>query len=118
MDSVPEFGGQSAGPTPTEALVASLAACSGMDVISILQKKKQLVSAYRVTVRAERPDTDDFPQPFTSITVQHQVTGINIDPVAVARAIELSESKYCKVMATLRLGPQMESTYEITDVSP
>jgi len=118
MDSVADFGGQNLGPTPTEALIASLAACSGMDVISILQKKKQNVTGYRISIQAERADGEEFPQPFTSFTVRHIVEGVGVDPTAVARAIELSETKYCKVMATLRLGPEIKSVYEITEVAP
>lgn len=118
MDSVPEFGGSGRGPTPTEALIASLAACSGMDVISILQKKKQIVTGYRVTVTAERVDEDVHPRPFTEFTVRHILTGDNIDPGAVARAVELSDEKYCKVMATLRLGPEVKSVYEVHEGTP
>lgn len=113
MDSTPEFGGTGRGPSPVEALLAALAGCTGMDVISILQKKKQIVTGYRISVIGERPGEDVFPRPFTRITVTHHISGENVDPAAVARAIELSETKYCKVMATLQASPEIVSRFEI-----
>lgn len=113
MDAYPEVGGQNLGPTPVEALLSSLAACTGMDVISILQKKRQEVSSYRIEVSGVRMLEGAFPRPFTGIKVIHFLTGPNLDPVAVARAIELSDEKYCTVAATLRANPVMISEFVI-----
>jgi putative redox protein len=113
MDAIPEVGGQDQGPTPVEALCASVAACSAMDVISILQKKKQAVSAYRIEVEWTRGPEGVYPRPITSMIVRHIVTGANVDPAAVARAVELSDSKYCTVVASLRSAPVITSEYRI-----
>src|SRR5579864_7916542 len=99
LDAAEHAGGQNAGFQPMEMLLVGLAGCTGMDVISILRKKRQDVTGYAVHVRGERAETD--PKVFTHITVEHVVTGHDISPVAVARAIELSETKYCGAGATL-----------------
>lgn len=113
LDAYPEEDKPSLGPTPVEALLASIAACSAIDVISILKKKQQTVSAYRVEVDGVRGPEGVYPRPFTSITVRHIVSGENLDPAAVARSVELSDTKYCTVMSTLRLGPEIQSVWEI-----
>jgi putative redox protein len=90
------------GARPTELVLVGLAACTGMDVISILEKKRQVVTEYRVDVagvqREERPDV------FTRVDVVHDVTGPALDTLAVRRAIELSAWKYCPVSAMLCAG--------------
>src|SRR4051812_2693202 len=102
MDSHPDFGGENRGPSPVEALLSSIAACSAIDVLAILRKKQQKVTAYRIEVEGERPPEGQYPRPFTSIVIRHVVTGVDIDPHAVERAVELSDTKYCGVIATLR----------------
>lgn len=113
MDAIPEAGGHDQGPTPVEGLCASVAACSAMDVISILQKKKQIVNAYRVEVEWERGPTGVWPRPITAMTVRHVVKGENLDPAAVARAVELTDEKYCTVIASLRATPTIQSVWQI-----
>jgi putative redox protein len=118
LDSHHDFGGQMLGPTPVEALLASIAACSAMDVVSILKKKQQTISAYRLEVDGVRGPEGEFPRPFVSISVKHILSGENLDPVAVARAIQLSDEKYCTVMATLRLGPPISTNWLIEEPTP
>ncbi|MBL8087131.1 MAG: OsmC family protein [Chthonomonas sp.] len=114
MDAYPEAGGANRGPTPLEALLSSIAACSAMDVISILEKKKQVVTSYRVEVDGERSAPEGaYPRPYTSITVRHIVAGDNLDPAAVERAVQLSDEKYCTVVSTLRAAPEVKSVWEI-----
>ena len=113
MDAYPDAGGHGLGPTPLETMLSGLAACSAMDVISILQKKRQEVTSYTVEVSYERAPEGEWPRPITKFSVRHVVTGPNVDPEAVARSIQLSDEKYCTVMATLRLSPPIESTYEV-----
>jgi putative redox protein len=97
-------GGENDGFRPTELILVGLAGCTAMDVISILAKKKAEVTAFEVKTHGERGT--EYPRSFTSFTVEYVVTGKNIDPAAVERAVELSETKYCSVMATLRqAGP-------------
>jgi putative redox protein len=113
MDAHPGSGGEGQGPTPVEALLSSIAACSAMDVISILEKKRQKVTGYRIEIEGVRPPPGEYPRPFTSITLRHILTGEDLDPVAVARSIELSDGKYCSVIATLRQSPVVTSEWHI-----
>jgi putative redox protein len=115
MDGHPESGGQWLGPTPMEALLAAAAACSAMDVVSILEKKRQNVTAYRIEIEGERPPEGEWPRPFTRLTVRHIVSGVGLDPAAVERAVELSDTKYCSVLATLRAAPDVTSSWQIED---
>ena len=91
------------GPRPAELVVAAHAGCTAMDVLSILRKKRQVVTRYEVDVTAEQ--REPAPNIFTSSVVTHVVEGPAIDEAAVRRAIELSAVKYCSVGATLSAGP-------------
>jgi putative redox protein len=104
-----------AGVSPMELIVAGLASCTGMDVISILQKKRQKVSGLTIEVVGER--ADDHPMVYTSIEIVYIVQGEGIDPAAVARSIELSQTKYCSVSAMLhQAGINLRTAYEIEPV--
>jgi len=113
MDATADVGGTDSGPTPMELPLVALAGCTGMDVISILRKKRQQVIGYEVVVHGIR--AEEHPKVYTQITVEHVVTGRNVDPAAVARAIELSETKYCGVSKTLDKTAQIETTYRIIE---
>ncbi len=113
MDGYPGEGEVSAGLTPLETLLASVAGCSAMDVISVLEKKRQVVTGYRVEIDGERAPEGAWPRPYLSLTIKHIVSGEGLDPVAVARAVELSDTKYCSVVSTLRVSPTVESIWEI-----
>ena len=91
-----------AGPRPVEMLLVGQVGCTGMDVISILQKKRQVVTRYEVSVSAEQRDGQ--PAVFTRADVVHLVEGPALDEAAVRRAIELSATKYCSVAAMLSAG--------------
>lgn len=99
------------GVTPMEMLLASLAGCSGISIISILQKKQQNVTHYEVRVHGKRAET--HPQVFTEITVEHILTGHNIKPAAVERAVELAETRYCSVSVMLSKVVQLKHSYRI-----
>lgn len=99
--------------SPVELLLLALGSCTAVDVISILRKKRQDVTAYRVEVRGER--RDEMPRRFTRMEVVHVVTGRNVSASAVEKAVELSENKYCSVAATLRPGVEIVSSYQIID---
>jgi putative redox protein len=98
---------------PTELVLVGLAGCTAMDVISILQKKRQQVSGFEVKAHGER-ETED-PKRFTSFLVEYIVRGKGIDPAAVERAVFLSETKYCSVMATLRAAGPLERKITILE---
>lgn len=100
----PSVGGENDGFRPTELVLIGLAGCTGMDVISILQKKRQRVTGFEVKVHGDRAETE--PKRFTGFLVEYIITGKGIDPAAVERSVDLSATKYCSVMATLsRAGP-------------
>ena len=99
--------------SPMELLLVSMGGCTAVDVISILKKKREQVSAYRVEVRGER--RDEHPRSYKRMEVHHVVTGREISERAVAQAIELSETKYCSVAATLRPTAEIVSTFEIIE---
>jgi putative redox protein len=96
-----------------EMLLVGLAGCTGMDVISILRKKRQQVSAYEVFVTGKR--AEDHPMVFVEITVEHIITGHAIQEEAVARAIALSEKRYCGAGAMLGKVAHLTHTYRIIE---
>jgi putative redox protein len=99
--------------TPMELLLVALGGCTAVDVISILKKKREHVTDYRVEVRGER--RDEHPRAYKRIEVRHVVRGRGISERSVASAIELSETKYCSVAATLRPGVELLTSYEIIE---
>jgi putative redox protein len=99
--------------TPMELLLLALGGCTAVDVVSILKKKRERVTGYRVEVSGER--RDEHPRAFTRMEVRHVVTGKGVSEKAVAQAVELSETKYCSVAATLRPGVEIVTTYEIIE---
>lgn len=94
-----EHGGAGDGTSPMELILVGLAGCTGMDVISILEKMRQSVTKFEVLVHAER--ASEHPKVFTEITLEYVLTGQKIDPEAVKKAVSLSEEKYCSVNAML-----------------
>jgi putative redox protein len=107
----PSVGGDNNGLRPMELIAIGLAGCTAMDVISILQKKRQQVTAFETRVQAEREA--EHPKVFTHITVTYTVEGRDLDPAAIERAIELSATKYCPAQAMLEKAVEIEHTYEI-----
>ncbi|HEX8559180.1 MAG TPA: OsmC family protein [Pyrinomonadaceae bacterium] len=99
--------------TPMELLLVALGGCTAVDVVSILKKKRQQVTGYRVEVSGER--RDEHPRAFTRMEVRHVVRGRGVSEAAVAAAVELSETKYCSVAATLRPGVEIVTTYEVIE---
>jgi putative redox protein len=113
LDAEPAVGGDNEGFRPLELMGISLAGCTAMDVISILQKKRQEVTGFEVKVHADR--ADEFPKVFTHVTVEYNIIGHNVDPVAVERAIELSSTKYCPAQAMLAKAVTIEHKYTIVE---
>jgi len=111
IDSGRDVGGEDSGPPPLELLLLALGSCTGMDVISILRKKRQKVTHYSVNVYANL--AKDYPKTYTEILVEHVVGGENIDSAAVARSLELSITKYCPVHALLARATRVEHVYRL-----
>ena len=115
LDADEKGGGENLGFRPMELLLVGLAGCTGMDVISILRKKREPVTGYAVWVRGVR--AEDHPMVFVQITVEHVVTGHHVQPEAVARAIELSEERYCGAGAMLGKVAHLTHTYRIVEAA-
>jgi putative redox protein len=110
LDAVPPEGDDAA-PGPKETLLAALAGCTGMDVVSILRKKRQRAASYEIAVSGE--SAEEHPRVFTTITVEHIVSGA-VEPEALRRSIELSATGYCPVNAMLSASATIEHRYRLT----
>lgn len=115
LDAAVELGGENSGPQPLEMLLVGLGSCTGMDVISLLKKMRQDVTGYEVSVSGER--ATEHPKIFTSIVVEHVVSGRNLSEDAVRKAIHLSEDKYCPVGAMLSKAASVEHSYRVVEES-
>lgn len=110
LDSAEAVGGKNRGPRPLQLMLMSLAGCTAMDVISILQKKREPVQDFQVIVTAEQADT--HPKVYTKIHIEYVVVG-DVKESSVQRAIELSEQVYCPAQAMLRHAAPITSSYRI-----
>lgn len=108
MDGPPTAGGRNLGPRPMEMLLLGTGGCTSFDVMSILKKSRQAISDCYVELEAERAETD--PKVFTKIHMHFVVTGKNIKPEAVEKAIKLSAEKYCS--ASIMLGATATITHD------
>jgi len=104
-------GDRQSTPGPLDFFIAGAGSCTATDVISVLEKKRQQVTSYRVEVRTER--RAEHPRSFTRVALKHIVRGRDISPEAVARAIELSTTKYCSALSTMRPTAEIVTSYEI-----
>jgi putative redox protein len=100
MDSGPDFGGDSSATKPMELLLLGLGGCTGMDVVSLLNKMRVNFTAIEMNITADR--AEEHPTVYTRIDIEYVITGHGIDAEKVKRAVELSQEKYCSVSAMLR----------------
>lgn len=107
----PAVGGDNDGVRPMELVAIGLAGCTAMDVISLLNKKRQEVTAFEVQVHADR--AADFPKVFTRVVIEYFITGHDVEEAAVVRAIELSATRYCPAQAMLAQVFPIEHKYHI-----
>jgi putative redox protein len=113
MDSDEAAGGNDSAARPMEFIVLGLAGCTGMDVISILQKKKQAITDFQVQIHAQR--ADEHPKVISNAVIEYLVSGRDVDEAAVLRAIELSAERYCPAQAMLGKSFQIQLVYKIFD---
>ena len=111
MDTGTEHGGSGSGFSPLELLAVALGGCTALDVISILRKKRQALTGYRLRVASRQ--VQEHPRVITEYVVLHIVEGRNLDPRAVARAVELSATKYCPVSTMLSGVAQVVHQFRI-----
>jgi putative redox protein len=113
MDAGAEHGGTNMGMRPLELLLVAIGGCSGMDVASILKKKRQQLSGIEVKVAGTNAET--HPMKFTGIEIEYIITGKDISDEAVKKAIESSMEKYCSVKATLEGVAKINYRYTIVN---
>lgn len=113
MDGAPEAGGRNLAPRPMETVLAGTGGCSAFDVVMILKKGRQAVTACDVKLSAERAESD--PKVFTKIHFHYRVKGHQLKPEAVARAIELSKEKYCSASIMLAKSAEITADFEIVE---
>lgn len=99
--------------SPVELLLIAVGSCTAIDVVSILRKKRQIVSDYKIEVTGTR--RDEHPRSFTKINIHHIVYGRSVSEKAVADAIELSDTKYCSVADTLKPKVEITTSFEIIE---
>ncbi|HDR04968.1 MAG TPA: OsmC family peroxiredoxin [Candidatus Marinimicrobia bacterium] len=111
MDSAKQLQGNDGASRPMELILQGLAGCTGMDVLSILHKKRIVLTNLEIEIEAER--ALEHPKVFTKIDILYKFWGNNLTESAVQRAIELSETKYCSVSAMLRSTAIITSSFLI-----
>ncbi len=116
MDAESRVGGENRGPRPMEFILLGILGCTAMDVISILRKKRQVVTDFEVKGHAER--AEQHPKVFTHITVEYHVVGKDVQEKAVRRSIELSAVRYCPAQAMLKEKVPMRYLYYIYEDTP
>lgn len=109
IDGATDIGGHNLGARPMEMLLMGLASCSAIDVVLILNKQKQVIQDFRLSVEGLR-EKGAVPAPFQKIHITYKLTG-QLDPARVKRAVDLSMDKYCS--ATAQLRPTTDITYSI-----
>lgn len=114
MDGAPAAGGRNLGPRPMEMLLIGTGGCTSFDVISILKKSRQAVTDCHVQLEAERAETD--PKVFTRIHMHFVVTGKDIRPEVVEKAIRLSAEKYCSASIMLGATATITHDFEVVQV--
>jgi len=113
MDGGKEFGGFEAGIKPMEAVLVALGGCTGMDVVSILNKMKVKFNSFEVLINAER--AEDHPKVFTKIHMKYRFKGRNLPRDKIEKAVKLSQERYCSVSAMLRKSAEIEWEIEIVE---
>ncbi len=112
--------GKSAGHEPawlgvkaSDLLLLGVAGCSGHDVAEILHKQRQAITSLEINVTGEQ-DADP-PWKFNTIAIEYVIRGRQLNETLIQRAIDLSENKYCSVLATVRPGAQIKTQYRIEE---
>jgi len=113
MDGDADAGGNNTGLRPMELLLIGVGGCSGMDVVSILKKKREKVTDVEINVNGKKAEA--YPQKFTDIDIEFVVKGKNLSEEAVKRAVQLSMDKYCSVKATLEGTARITYRYNVVE---
>lgn len=114
MDGAPEAGGRNLAPRPMELLLAGTGGCTAFDVVLILKRGRHEVTGCELKLQADRAETD--PKVFTRINMHFVVSGRNLKPDAVARAVNLSAEKYCSASIMLGKTAEITHSFEVIEV--
>jgi putative redox protein len=112
LDARPEQGGTGRGPAPMDTVLLALGTCTGMDVVSILRKMRAPLRGLEIRITADR--AEEHPRVFTRIHIEYVLTGPELQTDHAARAVELSQEKYCPVAAMLRKAAEVTYSWRIT----
>lgn len=115
MDGAPEAGGHNTAARPMELVLAGTGGCTAFDVVLILKRSREEVLGCDVTLQAERADTD--PKVFTKINFHFTVSGKNLKPAAVERAVKLSHEKYCSASIMLAKTAEITHSFDIVEAA-
>jgi putative redox protein len=113
MDATAEHKGEGTGARPLEILLYSLAGCTGIDIVSILEKQRQDVTDFELVVTAEQ--REERPRRYERVHIQYIVTGHDVKASAVERAVSLSEEKYCSVSAMFDPAIEVTSEFRVVE---
>lgn len=111
MDGDEKFGGRNTGLRPMELLLIGVGGCSGMDIVSVLKKKKERLTDLEINVSGKK--AEEYPQKYTEINIEYIVKGKGLSEEAVKKAVNLSMDKYCSVKATLEGSAKITFSYKI-----
>jgi putative redox protein len=111
MDTSPEFDGDDSATKPLELLLVALGGCTGMDIVPLLKKMRQDVTAVELNITAER--SEEHPKVYSRIDIEYVVAGRGLEEDKVKRAVELSQEKYCSVSAMLKRACPVNYTIRI-----
>lgn len=109
MDAMEKFGGKDYGPRPKPLIISAVTGCTGMDVVSILNKMRVDFDSFNIDVETEM--TEEHPKTYTKLHLIYRFKGTDLPVKKVEKAVKLSQEKYCGVIALLKKG--LELTYEI-----
>lgn len=112
-DGARTAGGGEQGFKPTELLLWGIAGCTGIDVVRVLEKQRQVLTSLEILVEAEQDE--DYPNPFHTITVTYRASGDPLDEEKLRKAVELSEGKYCVVSQTVQRPTEVRTRVELVD---
>ena len=110
-DGGKKAGGNEDGYKPTELVLFGIAGCTGIDIVRILEKQRQKLTSFEVTVTALQ--NEEYPKPFHTFEIKYVAKGENLSELKLAKAIELSEDKYCVISQTMQTVAKVTSSFEI-----
>ena len=113
MDGAPDSGGRNVGVRPMEMLLLGLGGCTAFDIVMILERMREKVTGLDIALEAERAGED--PKVFTHVKMIYKVSGRNLKPANVERAVNLSAEKYCSASAMFEKTAKIEHSFEIIE---